>query len=324
MVEILKHESAVLKNNPLGDTSNRDLYVYLPPGYDSKKSYPALLALNGFTGTGSSFFNRDPLGEALDQRINRLIESGACPPLILVAPDCFNRLGGSQYINSSAIGNYEDYLTQEILPFVESKFKVSAWGVMGKSSGGYGSMVLGMRHPDKFKALACHSGDSNFELGYLPDLRKALDAFQKAGGPKKWLDGFWKDVNHKRRGYHDTLNILAMAAHYSPNPKCEMGIEFPVDLETGVFKFEVWEKWRAWDPVAMIAKHADALKKMKLLYIDCGNRDEFGLQWGARAMSKELKKAGVTHNYEEFDDGHMSVSYRFDVSIPKVAKSLID
>lgn len=324
MLEILKHDSRVLKNNPLGDPTERDLYVYLPPGFDPKKTYPALLALNGFTGTGSSFFNRDPLGEALDQRINRLIASGACPSLILVAPDCFNRLGGSQYINSPALGNYEDYLVQEILPFVEAKYNVSNWGVTGKSSGGYGSMVLGMKHPDKFKALACHSGDCNFELGYLPDMKKALDAFKKAGGPKKWLESFWKDVNRKRRGYHDALNVLAMAAHYSPNPQCEMGIEFPVDLETGVFKAEVWQKWRALDPVNMIASHASNLKRLKLVYIDCGNKDEFGLHWGARAMASELKKAGVPHFYEEFDDGHMSVSYRFDVSIPKLAKSLID
>jgi len=324
MLEILKHESRILKNNPLGDVTERDLYVYLPPGYDSSQTYPALLALNGFTGTGSSFFNRDPLGEALDQRINRLIETKACRPLILVAPDCFNRLGGSQYINSQAIGNYEDYLTQEILPFVESRYKVTAWGVLGKSSGGYGSMVLGMRHPDKFKALACHSGDSNFELGYLPDMKKALDSLKKAGGTKKWLDSFWKDVNHKRRGYHDTLNTIAMAAHYSPNPNCEMGIEYPMDLETGVFKFDIWEKWQAWDPVKMIPKHASNLKQSKLVYIDCGNRDEFGLHWGARAMSLELKKAGVPHFYEEFDDGHMSVSYRLDVSIPQLVKALIE
>lgn len=322
MLEILKHDSQVLKNNPLADTTLRDVYVYLPPQFDKTKSYPAILALNGFTGSGAQFFNKDTLGEDLDTRINRLITTGASKPLILVAPDCFNRFGGSQYINSPAIGNYEDYLTQEILPFISQKFKVSGWGLMGKSSGGYGSMVLGMRHPDKFQALACHSGDSNFELGYLPDMKKALDAFQKAGGPKKWLDQFWGDINRKRKGYHDPLNILAMAAHYSPHPEYELGIEFPVDLKTGVFKPEVWKRWQDWDPVKMIPKHESALKKLKYVYIDCGNRDEFGLHWGARAMSFELKKLGIKHDYEEFDDGHMSVGYRMDVSIPRLAAQL--
>ncbi len=323
MLKILKHVSTVLKNNPLGDTVSRDLYVYLPPDYDPSQAYPTLLALSGFTGTGAQFFNRDTLTEDLDSRINRLILSRATQPLILVAPDCFNRLGGSQYINSPAIGNYEDYLIQEILPFIESQFKVLGWGVLGKSSGGYGSMVLPMRHPGRFKALACHSGDSNFELGYLPDLKIALDAFKKAGGPKKWLEDFWKDVNHKRRGYHDTLNILAMAAHYSPHPDFELGIEFPIDLETGVFKFDVWKRWQALDPVRMISHHKKALHQLKYVYIDCGNRDEFGLHWGSRAMSQELKKIGVLHDHEEFDDGHMSVGYRMDVSIPRLVKSLL-
>jgi enterochelin esterase family protein len=114
-----------------------------------------------------------------------------------------------------------------------------------------------------------------------------------------------------------------MAAHYSPNPDSpHLGIDFPFDLETGVFKPEVWERWRAWDPVNMVEKYAENLKKLRLVYIDCGARDEFNLQWGARALVAELKRHGLAPRYEEFDGGHRAVSYRYDVSLPLLAKAL--
>lgn len=322
---VLEHESEILKSNPLGDPSKRNIYVYLPPGFEEKKKYPALLAIVGFTGTGASLFNRDPLVEDLKTRMDRLISEGKCPPTIIVAPDCFNRFGGSQYINSSAIGRYEDYLIDEIVPAMQKRFPILRWGIFGKSSGGYGSLVLGMRHPELFQVLGCHSGDTNFELAYLPDFPKALNAFKKAGGPAGWLKKFWDDVNHKRSEYHAALNTLAMAAHYSPNPKSEtLGVDFPFCLETGVFKKDVWERWRAQDPVNMIESHVDNLKKLKFFYIDCGTRDEFGLHWGARAIVAKAKKLGIPVEYQEFEDGHMSIPYRYDVSVPLLASRLLD
>lgn len=321
---IHRHQSRVLRGNPLKDPCERNLYIYLPPGYASTRHrpYPALLAVVGFTGTGGQLFNIDPLGEGLKQRLDRLINSGKCPPVIMAAPDCFTKLGGNQYINSSATGPYEDYLIKEIMPFVNERYRTGHWGVFGKSSGGYGAVVLGMRNP-VFKALADHSGDSNFELSYIPDASDALDAFRKAGGPAQWLRQFWKDPNRHKKIHMRPLNILAMAAHYSPNPDSpHLGVDFPFDLETGVFRPEVWRRWQAWDPVRMVQRYAKNLKKLRLIYIDCGNKDEFNLHWGARALSAELKRHGIRHRHEEFDDGHMSISYRYDISLPLLAKAL--
>ena len=317
-------DSQVLRGNPLGDPTERDLHVYVPPGYEGgAKRLPVLLALTGFTGTGGMLFNVDPLGEDLRRRLDRLITSGRCPPVLVAAPDCFNRFGGSQYINSSAIGRYEDYLLEEVIPFVSATYATGSWGVVGKSSGGYGAILLGMRHPQVFRALADHSGDANFELCYLPDFSDALDQFRAAGGPAAWLEKFWADENHRRSKWMKTLNALAMSAHYSPNPSSpSLGIDFPFNLQTGAFDLEVWRRWREWDPVNLVERHAANLKRLRLIYVDCGKRDEFSLQWGARALSAKLIEHGVTLHYEEFDDGHMSVGYRFDVSVPMVAKAL--
>jgi enterochelin esterase family protein len=322
-IAVHRLDSVVLRGNALGDPTERELHVYLPPGHDPARAYPALLAVVGFTGTGAMLFNVDPLGEDLRRRLDRLILSGRCPPVIVAAPDCFTRVGGNQYLNSSATGRYEDYLMDEVLPFVARSYRVGRWGVFGKSSGGYGSIMLGMRHPDVFHALADHSGDSNFELCYIPDFSDALDAFREAGGPAKWLERFWADENRHKRKYNKPLNVLAMAAHYSPNPTSpHLGIDFPFDLETGAFRADVWKRWRELDPVNLVERHADALRKLGLIYVDCGTRDEFTLQWGARALVAEMRRVGLSPHHEEFDDGHMSVSYRYDVSIPLLVRAL--
>ncbi len=315
--------SDVLRGNPLGDPTERDLYVYLPPGYDESRTYPTLLGVVGFTGTGGMLFNVDPLVEGLRARLDRLIGSGACPPVIVVAPDCFTRVGGNQYINSSATGRYEDYLVQEVIPYAKSKFHTGRWGVFGKSSGGYGAIVLAMRHPEVFEAVADHSGDAVFELCYLPEFAEAMDAWREAGGPAKWLDRFWSEPARRKKKYGKPLNMLAMSAHYSPNHNSpHLGIDFPFDLETGAFRPEVWERWRAWDPVNMVPRHADALARQRLIYVDCGSKDEFALHWGARALVSAMRKAGLSPVHEEFEDGHMSVAYRYDASLPRLAQAL--
>jgi S-formylglutathione hydrolase FrmB len=321
-VVVHRFDSARLRGNPLGDPSERDLHVYLPPGHDPDEPTPALLALSGFTGTGAALFNADPLGENLKSRLDRLILSGACPKVIVAAPDCFTRVGGNQYINSTATGPYEDYLLSEVMPFVGERCRVKAWGVFGKSSGGYGAIMLGMRHPDAFGAIADHSGDACFELCYMPDFGPALDAFRDAGGPARWLERFWADDNRHRRKWMKPLNILGMAAHYSPNPSAPLGIDLPFALDTGELRPDVWERWRASDPVNLVERYAEGLKRLRLIYIDCGTRDEFNLHWGARALVGKLRRHGLDPRYEEFDDGHMSISYRYDVSVPLLVKAL--
>src|SRR2546428_865777 len=96
----------------------------------------------------------DPLGEDLTSKLDRLIRTGKMGPMIVPLVDCFTRVGGNQYINSTGTGRYDDYLRKEIIPFVESKYRVSRRGIWGKSSGGYGSLVHGNLHSRSLFALA--------------------------------------------------------------------------------------------------------------------------------------------------------------------------
>ena len=182
--------------------------------------------------------------------------------------------------------------------------------------------MLGLQHPDVFGAVACHSGDMAFDLCYRPDFPKFLNAIQQAGGLEKW----WIEFEHKAKKEgrdFDAINILAMAAAYSPNPIAQpLPIDFPFDLETCELKPDVWERWLENDPVQLVDRLTGNLKKLRLLFIDCGSRDEFNLHFGARAFVKKLKALGVPHEYEEFDDGHMNISYRYAVSLPKIVAAL--
>jgi enterochelin esterase family protein len=281
--------------------------------------------LAGFSGRGRGLLNDNPWSPALDERMDGLVASG-CGEMILVMPDCFTRFGGSQYLDSSATGRYETHVVGELVPWVDGRFRTLEGrdhrGVAGRSSGGYGALTLAMKHPDTFGAVACHSGDLYFDYCYRGDVPRACTQIQQAGGLQAWLERF----ETQRQKSHEamlTLNIVGMAAAYSPRPgAAPFGFDLPCDLESGAFREDVWKRWLGHDPLAMLESHAAALGSLRLLYLDCGTQDEFSLHHGARLFSRRLREMGVTHEYEEFDDGHRNVSYRYDHSLPRLARAL--
>ncbi|HEX7384572.1 MAG TPA: alpha/beta hydrolase-fold protein, partial [Burkholderiaceae bacterium] len=190
-VVLLEHDSKILRGNPLGDPHVRKLAVWLPPQYDGsgRKRFPVLYDLVGFTGTGISHLGWKPFSDNVPERAARLIYEKKMGPAILVFPDCFTALGGNQYVNSSAIGDYADYLTREIIPFVDREFRTLASrehrGCFGKSSGGYGAIVHGMKYAQHWGAIADHSGDSYFDFVYWHDWPNTLNELAKYRRPPR-------------------------------------------------------------------------------------------------------------------------------------------
>lgn len=326
-VVIEEFTSAALAGNPLGDPHVRRVPVYLPPSYDrdGARRFPVILVLTGFGGRGRMLLNDDPWSPSLDDRMDALIAAGHASEAILVMADCFTRLGGSQYMDSTATGRYETHLIEELVPWIDARYRTLAApghrGVMGKSSGGYGALRLGMRHPDVFGAVASHSGDMYFEYCYRGDVPGACSVVTAAGGVRGFLERF---ESSPRKGKDDFLafNVLGMAACYSPDPAGEMGFALPWDPQTGAFRDDVWQRWLAHDPLQMLESHAGALAGMRLIHLDCGSRDEYHLHLGARLLSRALSARGIGHIHEEFDDGHRQVGYRYDVSLPAMTKAL--
>jgi enterochelin esterase family protein len=324
-VKTLSHESEILRNNPAGDKNVRDVIVYLPPDYEnSDKNFPTVYCLTGFTGRGRMLLNDNAFTPNLAQRMDKLISENKIQPMLVVMPDCFTRYGGSQYINSSATGNYEDYLTREIVPFVDENFRTvndkNARAVMGKSSGGYGALVLAMRHARLFGLACSTSGDCCFEYCYLPGFANAFRAIN--GDPQKLVEKFWNEDEKKGKHDFDALNTIGMSVCYSPNPDAESGFDLPFDLETGALRDRIWRKWLAHDPINLVEKSIENLKSLKLLYIDAGTRDEFALDIGAKILSRKLRDAGVSHVHEEFDDGHFNISYRYNRSLEMISNAI--
>ncbi len=322
-VRRLNVPSALLGANLLGDPTERVVDVYLPHGHDGA-GLPLLVDLVGYTAGGPAHTNWKNFGENVPERLDRLIDEGTMPPVVVAFPDCYTKLGGNQYINSAAMGPYADFLIREVVPRVEREFGCGGSGrrgVFGKSSGGYGSIVHSMLYPEFWAAAACHSGDMGFELAYLPALTGALRVFSQAGGIKPWLDGFYAKPKVKDEDVQQ-LEMLCMCASYDPDPSAYMGLRLPIDMKTAEIIPERWANFVKWDPLTMVETRGAGLNSLKALYIDCGNVDQFNLVYGARRLTRSLQRQGVPHRYQEFPDDHSSVDYRMDVSLPLLAAAL--
>lgn len=319
--------SPALEGNPLGDAATRRVPVYLPPGYDPRGArYPVVFLLAGFTGRGTMMLNDSLWDENIQERMDRLIQEGRARPMILVMPDGSTRYGGSQYLNSAATGRYEDHLL-ELVAYIDQRYPTipdrNFRGVAGKSSGGYGAMRLGMRHPEVFGLVADHSGDKYFELCYKPDFPKFLSYFARVGeqGLREMLAAPGR-VRPKSGDFFAALNVCAMASCYSPNPAAPLGFDLPLDPVTGELRPEVWARWEACDPVNLVEQYAEALGSLRLLFFDCGTRDEYHLHYGARIFARRLEQRGLPFVHEEFDDGHRNLNYRYDVSLAKFSEAM--
>ncbi|MCP3914265.1 MAG: esterase family protein [bacterium] len=322
-LELRPFESEALRDNPLGDPHVREVPVYVPRAAEDGTRLPVVFLLAGFTGRGQSMLETHPWRRGVVSEYDRALARGEAPPAILVLPDAFTRYGGSQYVDSSAVGRYAEYVGVELPAFVDAHYSTlpDRRAVAGKSSGGFGALHIAMRHPGTFVAAASIAGDAHFEFGYGADFLNGVRGLEKAGGPAAFLAVF--DEFHDLSGDgHAALNLLAMSACYSPNPESELGFDLPVDLETGERKDEVWQRWLAFDPVVACERYADELKQLRLLYLEAGTRDEFHLQFSARILARRLRELDVPHEHVELDGGHFGMDARWREVLPKLVRAL--
>lgn len=322
-------DSVALRDNLLGDPHERTVAVYLPAGYAASDArYPVFVDLASFSNSGLKRLAWTGFGESVPQRLDRLVAAGAMGPVIAVFPDCFTSLGGNQYIDSVAMGRWSTFLREELLPRLDADFRTiphrDGRALFGKSSGGYGALVHAMRHPDAWGAVACHSGDIDFDLVYRADFRTALDAIARHGGT---ITSFLERTAANHKFSHQefaALTLIAMAATYDPQPDLPKGARLPVDLRTCALDEAAWQRWLAHDPLRMLDEPAcqHALRSLRGLYLDVGTRDQYGLHYGARRFVDKLRAAGIDHRHEEFNDDHNGTDYRLDVSLPFLYNAL--
>jgi S-formylglutathione hydrolase FrmB len=236
-----------------------------------------------------------------------------------VLVDGWTALGGSQWINSPAIGNYGTYLCEDVVGFVDANFSVAGRALAGRSSGGIGAATWAMLRPDLFVGFASHAGDALFEVMYPTEFAAAAQALRNLYSGS--VDRFWADLRSGRPVFENRIdsllqNVCAAAAAYSPG-------ELPFRIDTGELIPEVWEKWLAWDPVRLAAKHTDAVRAAKAIWIDAGRNDEYHLDLGATAFADAVRAAGADDLHFELHEGtHRGTNWRLPLSLVYLAARL--
>ena len=171
-------DSRLLRDNPLGDPHERPLWVYTPPGYDEDdRRYPSIYVIQGYSGQVTMWANRQPFRQPFVETADRVFAEGRAPGCVLVYVDAWTGYGGSQFVDSPGTGDYHSYLCDEVVPWVDARYRTvpaaASRAISGKSSGGFGAMITPMLRPDLFGALATHAGDALYEYCYLNEFAKA-------------------------------------------------------------------------------------------------------------------------------------------------------
>ena len=320
--------SRLLAGNPLGDPADRPVEVYVPPGYDedAQRRYPSIYVIQGYTGAVPMWHNRAPFRPTFPEAADALFAGGGAPPCIVVLVDAWTSYGGSQFVDSPGTGRYHSYLCDEVVPFVDARYRTlpapAHRGIAGKSSGGFGAMITPMLRPDLFGGLASHAGDALYELCYIPSFGKVVRALREYDGS---YERFWEDFAARppmsKATDGDLVLTYGCAAAFSADE--DGTVQLPFDLRTGRLVDDVWERWLAWDPVRMVPRHADALRGLRAIYLDGGTRDEWYLELGAQAFRDALAEIGVTDvGCEIFEAAHGGIDYRYPIALAYLAERL--
>lgn len=317
--------SPALQGNALGDSPERPVAVYIPPHYDAEGSrrYPVLYCLHGYTGDVAALLSARPWEYNVVQRMDRLIAQQQMAPALLVLVDGFTRLGGSQYVNSIHNGDYATYVVRDVVGHVDGAYRTvaseSGRAVFGKSSGGFGSLHLCMNYPGTFAAFASHSGDSYFRYADPPAFVQTQRTLERHRWDiAKFVEHF-ENANKRSQAEYQTMEMLGYAAAYSPRSAAAFDLDLPFDRMTGELLEEVFARWLAFDPVQACRRKQPELARLRLRYLDCGRRDEYSLDVGARVLAARMREMGLDVRHEEFDDDHRNVGYRYDVSLPALS-----
>ena len=325
----LEIESDVLRDNPLGDPHVRPLWVYVPPAYDAEpdRRFPSIYLIQGMTGQLDMWRNRTAFRPSTPENIDRLFAEEDCPPALVVAVDAWTSYGGSQFIDSPGTGRYGEYLCDEVVSFVDSRYRTLAEaahrGITGKSSGGYGAMVVPMLRPDVFGGLATHSGDALFELCYLPEFREAARALRDEydGSVRALLGGLplaarvHEAVRLPARQRVRDGGVLLGERGRLDRPPVRHG-----DRDAARGRLAA---------LARVGSGADgapprrrAARPARDLHRRRQARRVF-LDLGAEAFRRELEELGITDVFFElFDAKHGGIEYRYPLAIRYLAERL--
>ena len=274
----IKFDSQALKANKVGEKTEKEVCIYLPPSYfKSDKSYPVVYYLHGYMEHASTFVSGSK------KQLDEAFKNGG-KEFILVGVNGLNQLGGSFYTNSPVSGNWEDYVVDEVVSLVDENFRTikdgKARGICGFSMGGYGAYNIAFKHPDVFGAMLTMSPG----LIADGDLPAALTTWQNDGAFKRAYSQAFSPNENDTKTYG---NIPQLTGTTEDNA-------IVADWENGFGNINQ----KVEDYIAL----NNPLKAIKIVY---GDRDNYDwIPRGCEFLSKSLDEHGIEHVSESFNGGH--------------------
>jgi enterochelin esterase-like enzyme len=294
-VERIKVHGKHLEGNLLGDSADRSVSIYLPPGYhtNTKKRYPVVYFLHGFTDDDAKFYGFAKHWTNLPPIFDRVISAGGANEMIIVAPNGYNKFFGCMYSNSVTTGDWEDFIAADLVSYIDAHYrtlaKAESRGLAGHSMGGYGTMRIGEKHPEVFSSIYLLSpasllaGNTNLsDPKFLADTNFTYDAFKKGSFSLKYM--------------------YASAAAWSPNPnKPPLYLDMPV----GDNQATVLQKWAANMPLTTLDQYIGNLMQLHAIAFDAGSKD-VNIAASLKVLDAELNKYKIPHTFEIYDGTHTS------------------
>jgi enterochelin esterase-like enzyme len=314
-VEKVSVHGAALQGNLEGDSPDRDVFIYLPPSYATSRNqrYPVVYLLHGYGLTGERWMTFTSLAAAADKDI----AAGTMKEMILVNPDAFTKYSGSMYSASVTTGDWESFIADDLVTYVDSHYRTIAnrmsRGLGGHSMGGYGTIRIGMKRPDVFGSLyimsACCLMNQPFTggnrgagpRGAAPEGARGANQREQGEGRGRGQGG--RDAGQGRGGRGNGFGNVqaALAAAFSPNPKNPPDY-FDNPIKDGEPQPLVIAKWAANSPLAMLDQYVTNLKKYHAIMGEVGLQD--GLAASNKQMDQILTDFGVGHTFETYEGDH--------------------
>ena len=290
-VERIKVHGVSLEGNLEGDSPDRDVIVYLPPSYqkNTQRRYPVLYALHGYSISAEKW-----TGEIkTPQTIEGAFATGSSEMIVVLA-NAQTLHNGSMYSNSITTGNWEDFISRDLVAYIDGHYRTIAnrlsRGIAGHSMGGYGTVRIAMRHPDVFSAFYAMSPCCmSMRQAPPPEMAKKQEEAKAAGDVTK-LDFF-------------TRASFATAAAWSPNPK-DPPFFFDLPTKDGVPQPAVLAKWAANSPLAMVDQNIANLRQYRAIALDVGDLDN--LKTDTAELHRILDTYGIANSFELYSGDHVS------------------
>jgi len=295
-VDVVQVHGRSLEGNLSGDSADRTVSVYLPPGYgtDKKRRYPVLYLLHGYTDSDERWFGRVKHFVNVPESVDKSLAEGA-KEMIVVMPNAYTRFQGSMYSTSVTTGDWETFIARDLVAYVDSHYRtiprVASRGLAGHSMGGYGTLRIGMRHPDVFSSIYALSA-----CCMIPNMGPGR------GGPAG-AETIRSQADFEKADF-GTKAQFASAAAWSPNPR---NPPFFLDLSTraGQPSPEILAKWAANAPLALVDQNIGNLRKMKAVAFDAGDKDT-AIAAASRTLDAMLTDYGLAHTFEIYEGTHTS------------------